>query len=53
MKQLVEKYNKKELYVKLMDLERVHDSVCREELWKVLYESIVKNYSWLLCKEST
>ena len=45
LKYLVEKYReKREMYVAFMDSEKVHDEVCIEELWKVLYKYAVEEY---------
>ena len=46
LKQLAEKYRekKKELYVACMDLEKVRDKMCREKLWRVLYECGIENF---------
>ena len=46
LKQLVENYRekRKELHVAFMDLEKVYNKVCREELWRVLHECGVQGY---------
>ena len=46
MKQLVDKFRekRKELYVALMNLEKVYDKVCREEMWKVVHKCGVDGY---------
>ena len=40
MKQLFEKHGgkRKELHATFMGLEKVYDKLCREALWRVLYE---------------
>ena len=46
LKQLVEKYRekRKEFHVAFMDLEKPYEKVCKEELWRVLYECGVHGY---------
>ena len=46
LKQLLEAYRekKKEMYVTFVDLEKVNNKVCREELWRVLNECGVDGY---------
>ena len=42
-KQLVYKYREtgKDLYIAFVDVEKVYDTVCREELWQLLNEYMV------------
>ena len=46
LKQLVEKSRekRKELHVAFMDLQTAYDKVCRETLWRVLYQCGVNGY---------
>ena len=46
LKQLIEKYKEKtkELHKAFMDLKKAYKNVCRQTLWKVLYEGRVDDY---------